>query len=119
MFSKQATDKLSELLKTLFKTDEDARKDKLAAKPVITRTDPPGLVVNTAATLKITGENFIRNSVVQIDSVAFATTFVSATSILAEITATSFPKPGTKSLVVLNPAATPSEPFPIEVRASA
>ena len=59
MFSKQATDKLSELFDTLFKTDHPVdRRDPLNQPPVISSADPASLTVGSAIELAILGQNF-------------------------------------------------------------
>jgi hypothetical protein len=91
--------------------------------PTITSVSPQNATAGGAAfTLTLTGTNFVQDSVVNWNGGARTTTYQSATSISAQISATDIATAGTVVLTVLNTAANGgsavSPPFPFTVSAS-
>jgi len=89
MFSKQATDKLDELFKTLFKTEPSAgdtqRKDKLTnASPTI-KTVTQAQAASGAITLTIDGTGFVGATKVSINGQMLDTVLVSPTRLQVEL----------------------------------
>jgi hypothetical protein len=117
MFSKQATDKLSEVFGTLFRSKPGEGDDKRSGplKPdakaiTITDVDPKGLVAANSAnqTIKVTGTNFVNGSKVILEqttppaTITPATTFVSASELSAKLGSQNL-SPQTYKLKVVNP----------------
>lgn len=71
LFSKQATDKLSELFDDMFRTREqgDEREDKLKNPvPILERVEPETIEVGTTErSIAVVGKQFIDGSIVQVD----------------------------------------------------
>ena len=82
-FSKATTDKLQEVFKVLFKTDEDEkRKDKLRPndRPVVDGFEPPS-VPSGGNEIVIVGRNFLRGATVLIDNEELQAEWVSETKL--------------------------------------
>jgi hypothetical protein len=103
MFSKQATDKLAEIFKALFRTapgqGDDTRKDKLNNPvPRITRVR-----LNKSEgdlLLAVEGGPFVKGSIVRVNSLDRETKFVSETQITALLSSSDV---GTISVMVFTP----------------
>jgi trimeric autotransporter adhesin len=72
--------------------------------PVLTSVSPTSIVVGNSSNLVLTGTGFEPNSQVQLNGAAVTTTFVSATSLGANLTAAQLAQAGTDQLAVFNPA---------------
>jgi hypothetical protein len=121
MFSKQATDKLSEVFTTLFKASagegDDKRSGSLLEKgaPTVTSVAPPSLSVGvTGQSLTIIGSNFDEKSIVFLNNTAQSTTFVDATKLTVAVDTAMVGSFGTLMLKVVNPDK--SESATTEVR---
>lgn len=125
-FSKNATDKLSEVFETLFKTSKPLSKDALDQSvdaPRIDKVTPS--VVEPAATppqpvrLRISGVNFVKSVQVTIDDVPVSILSLSDTEIEVEVDVDKRPKPGVKAKVCVirtEPARLVSEPVEVEFK---
>jgi hypothetical protein len=124
MFSKQATDKLSEVFSTLFRAaageGDDKRKGSLnpdgkaiTISGVDPKSVPPG---NADLAITISGTNFVAGCKVLLNDVALATTFESVTKVTAKIPAANLAAPGTMKLKVVNPDGTTSAPVDFAVK---
>jgi hypothetical protein len=108
MFSKQATDKLSEVFTTLFRAapgeGDDKRKGSLKPEPsTITGIDPPSVPAgHTNQVITVTGTNFVDGSTVYLNDAAQPTTFVSTTQLTAQIDDALLAAPATLKLKVVN-----------------
>ena len=79
----------------------------IAAGPVITSLSPSTATAGAAAfTLTVNGTGFVSGAVVQWNSTALSTTFVSATQLTAQVTATLIAAAGTAAVTVLENAVT-------------
>lgn len=122
MFSKQATDKLSEVFGTLFRSrpgeGDDKRSGPLkpdAKAPTLTGVEPTGFVGANSAnqTIKVTGTNFVVGSKVILEqstpvtTIAPTTTFVTANELSAKLGSSNL-SPQTYKLKVVNPDNTES-----------
>jgi len=91
MFSKQATDKLSEVFTTLFRAapGEGDEKRKGSLKPdaiTITAVTPSSVLAGSLKqVITVTGTNFVQDAKVYLNNAAQTTTFVSATQLTAQI----------------------------------
>jgi hypothetical protein len=118
MFSKQATDKLSELFTTLFKTTDAgdaARKDKLDAAPKVASIEPSQLRVGGSVDLIVNGSGFESTSIARLNGDPRPTKFVNASSIIVKISATDVASASTLSLTVHNASGQSSMPFNVTV----
>ncbi len=80
--------------------------------PTITAIAPDhATVLGAGFTLTVTGTNFLRNSVVDWNGAARTTTYVSATSLQAQILPTDLTIPGTVEITVLNVASNGASAF--------
>jgi hypothetical protein len=108
MFSKQVTDKLSELFDNLFKTDTvEKRADKLTTHPMpkIESITPDSVPLAGAdLVLIVKGINFVPASVVRFKRDDQPTTFVDSTQLIVRISAFDLAKPREARLTVFNPA---------------
>jgi hypothetical protein len=108
LFSKQATDKLSEVFDTLFRSNKpEERMDKLVnPAPQIDRILPERVQagVTEDTQLIIFGKNFLAESIVVVQGVPQATTFVSTTQLSALISNLQIALPGEAIVMVFNPA---------------
>jgi hypothetical protein len=107
LFSKQATDKLSEVFDTLFRSNKpEERMDKLVnPAPQIDRIQPQRVQagVTEVTQLTISGKNFLAESIVVLGGVPQATTFVSTTQLSALISTLQLASPGEAIVMVFNP----------------
>jgi len=107
MFSKQATDKLSELFDDLFRTREqdDVREDKLTnPEPILEKIEPPTVEVGaTERSITIIGKRFVDGSVVQVDGKDRATEFVAANQLKAKLEENDIEFEGELKVAVVNP----------------
>lgn len=118
MFSKQATDKLSEVFGTLFRSapgEGDAkRSDSLTAKAPVTVTsvDPATVPAGTVGqTITVTGTNFLVGAQVYLDDQEQETTFVDATKVTASLDDALLAAPATLTLKVINEDGNESAPI--------
>lgn len=118
MFSKQATDKLSEVFGTLFRSapgEGDAkRSDSLTPKAPVTVTsvDPATVPAGTVGqTITVTGTNFLDGAQVYLDDQEQETTFVDATKVTASLDDTLLAAPATLTLKVINEDGNESAPI--------
>ena len=72
--------------------------------PVLTSVSPTSVVVGNSSNLVLTGTGFEPNSQVQLNGATVTTTFVSTTSLGANLTAAQLAQAGTDQLAVSNPA---------------
>ena len=108
MFSKQATDKLSEVFGTLFRSapgQGDAKRQDPLKPPVATiKLDPSSVVAGgDAFKLTVSGTGFVQDDTIKVNDVAQATTFESATTLSAQIPKETIANPGTLKVTVVNP----------------
>ncbi|MDM0053011.1 hypothetical protein [Variovorax sp. J22R115] len=109
MFSKQATDKLSEVFTTLFRTapggGDAKRKDDLGNPvPTLSGVEPRHLEPNTAGVqLNVTGANFVKSSVVRINGVARDTEYRGETRLVGKLVPDDVSKEGMLELTVFSP----------------
>jgi hypothetical protein len=109
MFAKQATDKLSEVFDTLFKTapggGDAQRKDGLdSPAPVISAVEPATLQATTTQTqVTIRGSGFTRSSVVRVRDSDRSTTFKNAHELSVTLLPEDLRTEGQLDLVVLTP----------------
>lgn len=120
MFSKQATDKLSETFTTLFKTTVEgdaARKDKLEATPKITDVSPAQLQAGASAEtdLVVNGSGFEAASVARVNGQPKPTTFVSASKLSVKLAPADVERPGALVLTVHNVSGQTSPPVTVTV----
>jgi hypothetical protein len=86
------------------------------AGPVITNIDPPSTAVGASPfTATLTGMNFVDQSIVTIDTAPRATTFVSATQLRVQITASDLSTARQLSVSVLNPDGLTATPVDLPV----
>ena len=113
MFSKQATDKLSEVFGTLFRAaageGDDKRSGSLTSDGGATKLTVTSVSPNPAKTtdpeITVSGTNFVTGAQVFVDNTGLVTTFVSATTLTASLAGVSA---GAFKLKVVNPDATES-----------
>ena len=123
MFSKQATDKLSEVFNTIFRAaaGEGDAKRKGSLKPdakeiTIEKIEPDQIKVgSTAQTITVTGANFVEGSKVHLNDAEQETTFVSATQLTAKVDDALLATAGTLKLTVVNPDKTETEATELNV----
>src|SRR5690349_17914323 len=121
MFSKQATDKLSEVFSTLFRSAGDAqRRDPLKPETGVPLVLEPKFVVAGGQGIKliVTGTGFVQGAVVNVDEVAQTTTFESATKLIAEIREETIATPKTLKISVVNKDGTKIGPVDLPVSAA-
>ncbi|MDX6530651.1 MAG: hypothetical protein QOH41_2941 [Blastocatellia bacterium] len=125
MFSKQATDKLSEVFTTLFRAaageGDDKRSGSLTAGAgaiTITNVDPKQVKAGSQnQVLKVTGTKFANGAQVFLDDKPLVITFDSATQLTAKLPDQSIATAGTFKLKVVNPDKTESAPVSFVVTA--
>ena len=124
MFSKQATDKLSEVFSTLFRSapgeGDDKRKDSLAGDklPTLEAISPTEVKAgSTRQSIIVTGSEFSEGSKLYADDEEQATVFQSATRLMATLADDLIANPGTLKLKVVNPNNTESTPVDLIVSA--
>lgn len=125
MFSKQATDKLSEVFNTLFKTDAgggDARRGGSLrnAKPVLTELQPDSVepaTRNLAVTVK--GSGFVESSVVRVNGSNRETRFEDGTRLSVKLLPEDVRDEGELELLVSSPAPGGGDSRPIKLKIAA
>ena len=123
MFSKQATDKLSEVFNTIFRAaaGEGDAKRKGSLKPdakeiTIEKIEPDQIKVgSTAQTITVTGANFVEGSKVHLNDAEQETTFVSATQLTAKVDDALLANAGKLKVTVVNPDKTETEATELNV----
>ena len=109
MFSKQATDKLSEVFGTLFRTEkgagDDQRKDSLAnERPVIADIEPRRIdKASPNAQVVVKGTNFAKGAVVRINGEQRETEYRSASELQARLLPHDVAKEVEHEITVFNP----------------
>lgn len=109
MFAKQATDKLSEVFSSLFRTAPDGgdaqRKDGLGnVAPALSALEPDTVGVGAEELrLVVKGANFVRGSVVRVNGAGRPTTFTDGTRLLVTLASEDVASEGTLELTVVNP----------------
>lgn len=108
MFSKQATDKLSEVFDTMFKTTAGDLKRKEGLDnpvPVLSGSEPARLAPRARdVVITLTGKGFVNGSVVQINGSARTTTFRDSTHLSAALQDADVAREGQLKVTVVNPA---------------
>jgi uncharacterized membrane protein YeaQ/YmgE (transglycosylase-associated protein family) len=108
MFSKQATDKLSEVFSALFRAapgeGDEKRKGSLKPEPItVTGVNPPSVPAgSTNQVITVTGTNFVDGSTVYLNDAAQVTTFVSSSQLTAQLDDALLTAPATLKLKVVN-----------------
>jgi hypothetical protein len=124
MFSKQATDKLSEVFNTLFRSapgkGDDQRGDSLnGTTGAALQLDPPSAVAGGEAfKLTVNGTGFVNGATIHIDDKPQPTTFESATKLSAQIAKETIANAGTLKVTVVNPDQTKTGPIDFVVSVS-
>jgi len=111
MFSKQATDKLSEVFGTLFRAapgqGDAKRQDPLKPPPVPIKLDPGTVVAGSEAfKLTVSGTGFVQGDAIKVNETTPTTTFESATTLSAQIPKETIATPATLKVTVVNPDQT-------------
>jgi hypothetical protein len=125
MFSKQATDKLSEVFNTLFRTSPDSGDSKRAddlGNPVPTLNDvaPTSIERETQnVIIALTGTRFARGAVVQIGGVNRETQFNDETSLTAKLLPEDVANEGELEVTVINPAPGGGKSTPLRIKVAA
>ena len=122
MFSKQATDKLSEVFDTLFKTDSPVdRRDPLNQPPMISGTDPAVLTVDGATELAVNGQNFSKDCAALVNGETRDVKWQSDTRLTVTLLPKDVSAAGDLVVIVSNSAAAGGDfkEFKITVRAAA
>ena len=104
-FSKTTSDKLQEVFETLFKTDEDRkRNDKLQAAVPLVEAIEPSPVAAQDNQIRLLGRNFMNGATVLVGGQDLAATFVSDTELTFSLPAAARPATGAQIPVrVKNP----------------
>jgi hypothetical protein len=123
MFSKQATDKLSEVFNTLFKTspgggDSQRRDDLGNLAPVLTGVVPPRVMLAaTELDIEITGAHFSKGAIVRVNNQNRLTEFKGETRLRARLLPEDVAQEGHLEVTVFNPppggGASPVHPLPV------
>jgi hypothetical protein len=115
MFSKQATDKLSEVFSTLFKSGsgegDEKRSDPLIPKPtpIIVKIDPPEVTAGSESLkITVTGTDFVEGSTIFLGELRQPTTFESATQMSAQVAKATIANEGVIKVTVVNPDSSKS-----------
>ena len=123
MFSKQATDKLSEVFTTLFRSGEgdQKRSDPLTGtKSTPVKIEPEEVEVGSEAlTIVVTGAGFVADSVAHLNDSPLTTRLDSPTQLSVDVPAEMFAEPAVLKLTVVNRDGTPSTPVELKVVAPA
>jgi IPT/TIG domain len=123
MFSKQATDKLSEVFDSLFHTSKPVtRADPLSPPPpVISSTEPTRLTVGGPMQLDVTGGNFDQHCTASINGKPRGVKWQSDTRLTVVLSPEDVSAQGELQVTVRNPAAAggDSAPLPVTVGPSA
>lgn len=110
MFSKQATDKLSEVFNTLFKTgpqtgDATRKGDLTNPIPILSSVTPAQFPCNEkTAKIHLIGTGFVRGSLVQVNGIGRSTIFSSDTALETSLVPEDLTNPGSLDITVFNPA---------------
>ncbi len=123
MFSKQATDKLSEVFSTLFRSGEGDQKREQPLNPVtksvLTKIDPAEVAVGSQnLTITVTGTGFVQDSIVYLDETAQTTTLENPTQLRVDPATDSFATAGVLKLTVQAPDGTRSDALDLKVVAA-
>ena len=123
MFSKQATDKLSEVFSTLFRSGEGDQKREQPLTPgrpsVPTKVDPAEVIVGSdGQPIVVTGTDFVNESSIYLDDAEQPTTFDSATQLTAQVAKEMFAAPAVFKLTVANPDGSKSTAIELKVVAA-
>ncbi|HET6977116.1 MAG TPA: hypothetical protein VFI24_12385 [Pyrinomonadaceae bacterium] len=108
MFSKQATDKLSEVFGTLFRSapgkGDAQREDSLnGSTDTALQLEPASVVAGgNAFLLTVTGTGFVNGATININDQPLPTTLVSATTLTAQVAKETIANAGTLKLLVVN-----------------
>jgi hypothetical protein len=107
LFSKQAIDKLEQILEVAFSADErlgdGARRDKLAdRRPVILELDPPEIRVGGPREIEILGQRFTRDVRVRFDDLVRDPRFESERKLVAEVPERLADRPGRIAIRVVD-----------------
>ena len=122
MFSKQATDKLSEIFTTLFRTEpgegDAKRKDSLANPiPSINDIDPKSIEPKTSNLIvAVKGTDFVKGTVVRINGTNRETEFKDASLLIAKLLPDDVEQEGELELTVFNPGPGGGVSTPIKLR---
>jgi hypothetical protein len=122
MFSKQATDKLSEVFDTLFKTAAGAgdskRKDDLNNPvPVVTDIDPTSIEPKTEnVVVKVKGSGFVKGSVMRIKGVSRETEFIDPSQLTAKLLPDDVANEGELEVTVFSPGPGGGTSTPIKLK---
>jgi uncharacterized repeat protein (TIGR01451 family) len=77
--------------------------------PTVTAVSPASVPAGSGSTqIVVTGTNFVQGSVVQLDATAYPTTYISTTSLTAQIPASGWAAGRTANVTVQNPDPTPA-----------
>ena len=123
MFSKQATDKLSEVFATLFRSAPgrgDAKRQHPLTQATIAliQIDPVSVIAGgDAFKLTVSGAGFVDGATIHVDDVAQPTTFESANKLSTQIPPEKIANPLTLKITVFNPDATIFGPVDLIVSA--
>ena len=123
MFSKQATDKLSEVFATLFRSapgEGDAKRQHPLTSVTIApiQIDPAAVVAGSEAIkLTVSGAGFVDGATIRVDDVAQPTTFESANKLSTQIPPEKIANPLTLKITVVNPDETKFGPIDLIVSA--
>jgi hypothetical protein len=121
MFSKQATDKLSEVFDTLFKTAPGAgdskRKDNLNNPvPVLTDVEPKNVKQKSAdVVVTVKGSGFVKGASLRVKDSARETEFVDATRLTARLLPADVASAGVIEVTVFNPGPGGGTSTPIKI----
>jgi hypothetical protein len=123
MFSKQATDKLSEVFDTLFQVNQPVdRADPLdQAQPVISSVEPAALTVGRATELAVIGQRFDKDCKALINGEVRDASWKSATRLTTQLLQKDVLAEGELRVAVRNPSSAggDSKGFPVPVRPAA
>jgi hypothetical protein len=125
MFSKQATDKLSEVFSTLFKSGsgegDEKRADPLRPKPttIAINIDPPEVIAGSEGlNITVAGTDFVEGSTIFLNDSPQPTTFESDTQLSAQVAKETVANPSILKLTVVNPDLARSAPLDFKVVAA-
>lgn len=122
LFSKQAADKLAEVFDTLFATKEDRkREDKLGEnpRPEVASVTPDALPAGSAAAeITLSGEGFLKDSVVKATGKKLPSTFINAQTLSAKLATADYAGRSEIGISVLNPepGGGESAPLPLKIK---
>jgi len=125
MFSKQATDKLSEVFNALFRTapgsGDSKRADDLSNPvPALSDIDPTSIEPLTHnVVIAVKGSHFARGAVVQINAVNRETQFVNESLLTAKLLPADVANEGELEVVVFNPTPGGGKSTPLRIKVAA